>query len=299
MKKTTLLLTLPWLLFAGYSAHISPITPAVKSRMLRGHSWHQGCPVPLSNLRYLTMTYRGFDGREHTGEMIVHANVAKEVTQIFGELYRSGYPIHRMRLVSNYGGDDFASIEADNTSAFNCRAVTGGSKWSKHALGTAIDINPIENPYISHSGHIAHRKSLMYRKRAHIGSHPRSVMLRGDTIVRAFKRRGWRWGGDWHSIKDYQHFDKPGAHRGGQPHTPKAHKTRHLNPNPFIKRPPGRPVSTIQHTNRPFSYVVKSGDTVYALEKKFGVSCEEIKSLNSEITDCSDIKIGQRIRLSK
>ena len=214
MKKYTFLLTLPWFLFAGYTAHISPITPAVKSRMLRGHSWHRGCPVPLANLRYLRMTYRGFDGHDHTGEMVVHANVAGEVSHIFGELYRSGYPIRKMRLVSDYRANDHASIEADNTSAFNCRAVTGGTKWSNHSYGTAIDINPLENPYVSRSGHIDHRGSLIYRKRAHIGPHPRSVIVRGDAIVRTFKHRGWRWGGDWRSVKDYQHFDKPGAQRG-------------------------------------------------------------------------------------
>ena len=214
MKSFPLLLT-PWLLLAGYHATVSPITPAIKQRMVRGHSWHRGCPVGLDDLRYLRMTYRGFDGRDHTGEMIVHRNVADEVTAIFGELYRSGYPIKAMKLVSTYGGNDTVSINHDNTSAFNCRAVTGGTKWSNHSYGTAIDINPLENPYVSRSGRIAHRESYAYdrRHRTHHGPHPRSVILPGDPIVRSFKRRGWRWGGDWRSVKDYQHFDKPGAQR--------------------------------------------------------------------------------------
>jgi len=214
MKKTLTLLTLtPWLLVAGYHATVSPITPTIKQRMIRGHSWHRGCPVGLSDLRYLRMSYRGFDGRDHTGEMIVHRNVARDVTQIFGEMYRSGYPIKAMKLVSAYGGNDTVSINHDNTSAFNCRAVTGGTKWSNHSYGTAIDVNPIENPYISRSGHIAHRESYAYdrRRRTHHGPHPRSVILSSDPIVRSFKHRGWRWGGDWRSVKDYQHFDKPGA----------------------------------------------------------------------------------------
>ena len=216
MKKTLLLLTATSsLLLAAYTAHTAKITPAVKKRVLKGGSWHRGCPVPLSNLRYLTMTYRGFDGRDHRGEMIVHASVAQEITQIFGELYRSDYPIRKMRLVSDYRASDFASIEADNTSAFNCRAVTGGTKWSNHSYGKAIDINPLENPYISRSGKIAHKRSLQYRTRKHKSSSPgdKAVIAKGDKIIRLFKSRGWRWGGDWHSIKDYQHFDKPTTNR--------------------------------------------------------------------------------------
>ncbi len=276
MKKIPFLLTLPWFLFAGYSAHISPITPTIKSRMLRGHSWHRGCPVPLSSLRYLQMTYRGFDGRDHSGKMIVHANVANEVTQIFGELYRSGYPIRKMRLVSRYQANDHASIEADNTSAFNCRAVTGGTKWSNHSYGTAIDINPLENPYISRSGHIAHRASLKYRKRAHIGPHPRSVIVRGDTIIRVFKNKGWRWGGDWRRVKDYQHFDKPGAQRGRIPHVP----------------------AQLKHT-KASSHIVKPGETLYQIAKKFGVSPKDILNINPEITDPSKIRVGQHLKLPK
>ncbi len=174
--------------------------------MLKGGSWHKGCPVPLSDLRYLTLNYHGFDGNTHIGEMIVHKEVAGEVTAIFGKLYASGYPIHRMQLVSDYLASDFQSIEADNTSAFNCRSVTGGKKWSRHSYGKAIDINPIENPYISRSGHISHKASLTYRKRDHHRS--KATILKGDTIVKLFKIHGWRWGGDWRSIKDYQHFDK-------------------------------------------------------------------------------------------
>jgi poly-gamma-glutamate synthesis protein (capsule biosynthesis protein) len=207
MKKILLSIMLtPYLLLAGYHADISSISPAVKKRMIQGGSWRKGCPVPLSNLRYLTMTYRGFDGKDHRGEMIVHQSVAREVTEIFGKLYSTHYPIRKMRLVSDYRASDFQSIEADNTSAFNCRAVTGGKKWSRHSYGKAIDINPIENPYISRSGRISHKASLKYRVRDH--SHSNATILKSDTIVKLFKAKGWRWGGDWNSIKDYQHFDK-------------------------------------------------------------------------------------------
>jgi poly-gamma-glutamate synthesis protein (capsule biosynthesis protein) len=215
MKKLTLFTILQCFLaatlFAGYTAKISPITPKIEHRMRAGHSYRDGCPVKLRDLRYLKLQYLGFDGKPHIGEMIVHKDVAKEVTQIFRELYRAKYPIRRMRLVSDYGGSDYCSIEADNTSAFNCRPVTGGKRWSNHAYGRAIDLNPIENPYISRSGRIAHKASLPYRVRRHknpFRPQDQALIAPHAPIVRIFKSRGWRWGGEWHSVKDYQHFDK-------------------------------------------------------------------------------------------
>ncbi len=149
--------------------------------------------------------------------MIVHKDVAKEVAKIFAELYRRRYPIRSMKIVSRYGASDYESIEADNTSAFNCRAVTGGKKWSNHSYGKAIDINPIENPYISRNGTISHKKSEKYRNRQYSHGTPAQniAMIRnGDFIIELFKQNYWRWGGDWHGVKDYQHFDKPTRHRG-------------------------------------------------------------------------------------
>jgi len=212
MKKLALaLLISPYLLMGGYSSSQHKISSTIKNRMTKGNSWRKGCPVGLQDLRYLKMTYRNFQGKDVTGEMIVHKSVSKEVRDIFAELYRAKYPIKKMKLVSNYKASDFQSIEADNTSAFNCRPVTGGTKWSRHSFGKAIDINPIENPYISRSGRISHKRSLKYRKRLHKNPHiaaDNAVILKGDTAVKSFKKRGWRWGGDWNSIKDYQHFDK-------------------------------------------------------------------------------------------
>ncbi len=199
-----------WGAFASFHASITPINKKIEKRMRQGGSYRDGCPVPLSNLRYLRLSYYGFDGKDHTGEMIVHKDVAKDVLAIFRELYNIKYPIRKMYLVSRYGASDFKSIEADNTSAFNCRLVTGGNKWSNHAYGKAIDLNPLENPYISSNGKIEHKASLKYRIRKRLNNKPqyKALLLQGDLAVRAFKKRGWRWGGDWHSIKDYQHFDK-------------------------------------------------------------------------------------------
>ncbi len=198
-------LLIPLMAMGAYHSTIKPVSPALKKRMLRGGSWKKGCPVPLSDLRYLRMTYRGFDERDHSGEMVVHKNVAKEVTQIFGTLYRAGYPIHRMRLVDDYGASDYRSIEADNTSAFNCRKEMGGRRWSPHAFGQAIDINPIENPYVFRDGHVSHPASKRFVRRRH--GH-RSVILPGDPIVKTFRQHGWSWRGNAGRVHDYQHFQK-------------------------------------------------------------------------------------------
>ena len=208
-----IILTITFLLtslFADYKADILPVTVELKERMIKGKSWRKGCPVPLEDLRYLRMSYKDFRGIDMRGELIVHKDVSTEVTQIFEALYQAEYPIHKMRLVSDYKGNDWQSIEADNTSAFNCRKATGSKKWSKHSYGKAIDINPIENPYISRKGYISHKESLVYKKRVHKNDTyaDKAVLLKHDDAVKIFKKYGWKWGGDWSGVKDYQHFSK-------------------------------------------------------------------------------------------
>ena len=206
---TTLVFSLT-LLYAEYQSNIYKITPEIKKRMTKGNSWRKGCPVGLNDLRYLRMTHIDFRGKDVVGEIIVHKDVSVEVTKIFKSLYTIGYPVKKMRLVSDYKGNDWQSIEADNTSAFNCRNATGSKKWSKHSYGKAIDINPIENPYIARSGRISHKASLTYRKRVHKKDTyaDKAVLLKGDKSVQIFKKYGWVWGGDWSGVKDYQHFSK-------------------------------------------------------------------------------------------
>ena len=189
----------------------SPITKQIEQLMLDGNSFKKGCPVPLEDLRYLSIKHLGFDGKDKIGELIVHKNVAKDILKIFDELYTIKYPIYKMKLVINYKGDDWLSIEDNNTSAFNCRPITGKkNKWSKHAYGKAIDINPIENPYISRKGHISHKDSLKYRTRKHNSKSlkDKALLLKNDKAVKIFEKYGWKWGGDWITIKDYQHFEK-------------------------------------------------------------------------------------------
>ena len=198
MKKMIILagLFLSTSLYAQYKANILPITTEIKQRMIKGNSWRKGCPVSLQNLRYLQISYKDFNGQRKVGEMIVHKAVASEVTKIFGELYAIGYPVRKMKLVSDYKGSDWQSIEADNTSAFNCRKATGSKNWSKHSYGRAIDLNSIENPYVSRSGHISHKASQQYRKRVHKKYTPadKAVLLKNDKAVKIFKKYGWKWG---------------------------------------------------------------------------------------------------------
>jgi hypothetical protein len=163
--------------------------------------------VSLSQLRILTRTYLGFDRRPHTGRIVVNADVARSVVSVFRRLYAARYPIRRMQPVDAYGGSDFLSIEAGNTSSFNCRAATGSTRWSEHAYRHAIDIDPIENPYVD-GGSTSHAASRPYLERSR---HRPGMAYPGSAVVQAFGSVGWRWGGSWSlSVHDYRHFSVSG-----------------------------------------------------------------------------------------
>ncbi len=133
-------------LFAVF--HSGAISPEYAEKM-KGVSWHAGCPVPVSELRMLTLSYWDFAGHEQTGKLVVNAAVAVDVTAIFKELHARKFPIERMQTVEAYGGNDDRSMEANNTSAFNCRDKTGQpGQFSNHSWGRAIDLNPLTNPYV-------------------------------------------------------------------------------------------------------------------------------------------------------
>ncbi len=183
----------------------SGINAATRARM--ASSWRPGCPVPIRDLRYLTMSYWGFDGAVHTGEMVINRNVAGAVVKVFGKLFGARFPVRRMQLVDVYGGDDDRSMAANNTSAFNCRAVTGGTPWSQHAYGWAIDINPIQNPYVSRGGTVLPPAGAPYANRSLTA---KGMIHAGDAVVRAFASVGWGWGGSWSGTRDYQHFSATG-----------------------------------------------------------------------------------------
>jgi hypothetical protein len=186
--------------------HASRLSPGLRSELTKT-SWHPGCPVGLAQLRYLRIGYWGFDRRAHMGEMVVAASAVNAVRRAFDALFSARFPIRAMQLVDRYGGSDYASIQADNTSAFNCRDATGSRRWSEHAYGLAIDINPIENPYVYANGTTTHQASVPYLNRSDVR---RGMAVAGGTLVRAFTAVGWGWGGRWPGPTDYQHFSVNG-----------------------------------------------------------------------------------------
>lgn len=189
-----------------------PIPDAVKESM-EGISMKKNPNITYDDLRYLTIPHYDFSYNVTEGHLIVDANIAEEVLDIFAELFDIRYPIERMELIDKYNADDFTSIEFNNTSAFNYRLVsTGTGKLSNHAYGRAIDINPQINPYVYSNGEGAHKNARNYWQRD-INLWPRDIdraaYIGSDTeIYKIFKKYGWIWGGDWSPEKDYQHFEK-------------------------------------------------------------------------------------------
>ena len=193
----------------AYAATIESVPSAVRRRMTGSSHDPVRCPVGLTDLRLLTMHYVGFDGRAHTGQMVVHHRHARGLVGVFRELYELGFPIRRMQLIDAYGGDDNRSMAADNSSAYNCRMVAGKSTLSDHAHGAAVDINPVENPYVTADGVLpAAGRRFVDVDRSLDADAPRGVIVADDVVVRAFARIGWKWGGVW-SEADYQHFHAP------------------------------------------------------------------------------------------
>lgn len=175
--------------------------------LMQGRSYKVGCGVPRATLRYLRVKHYDAGGREHVGELVCHKDLAADLLAIFRELHRARYPIERMRLIDYYGADDERSMAANNTSAFNYRRVAGSKALSKHSIGRAIDINPLYNPCVSRDGRkVQPAKGRRYANRS-LKSPYR--ITRGDLCHRLFKQHGFVWGGDWRSLKDYQHFEKP------------------------------------------------------------------------------------------
>ena len=194
------------MLFALFVIFQAATLPPDFVAKMKGTTWHEGCPVAPPELRMLTLSYWDFDGREQTGRLIVNAAVAEEVVEIFHELHAAKFPVERMRPVEEYGGSDDLSMEANNTSAFNCRDVTGQpGKFSNHSWGRAIDLNPLTNPYVKGE------KVLPAAGRAYLdrSAHYKGGIEKDGLVVQLFKKHGWAWGGDWKDRQDYQHFEKP------------------------------------------------------------------------------------------
>ena len=189
--------------YIGKSSRID----AERRDRMRGRTWHRGCPVPIRQLRLLRVRHWGFDGDFHRGRLVVHEEEAREVLRAVEDLFRHRFPIRRMEVADAYGGDDHRLMNADVTSAFNCRFVAGTRTWSQHAYGRAIDINPIENPYVTPSGHVSPPAGRPYADRSR---NAEGLIKPGSSTVRAFRRVGWGWGGQWAGTKDFMHFSSNG-----------------------------------------------------------------------------------------
>ena len=186
---------------------VERIDAELRDRLV-GRNWHPGCPVALGDLRLVTVRYLGFDGHTHAGPLVLNAQVADDVLWVFRRLFRHEFPIKRVALarkwhpVTRRDWFDTRSV----TASFNCRPVTNGTSYSEHAYGWAVDINPLQNPYVNADGVLRKAARAFVDRTQDVAGmiHP------GDVVVRSFARIGWGWGGDWQSLKDYQHFSLTG-----------------------------------------------------------------------------------------
>jgi hypothetical protein len=186
----------------GFASRVGPVPSAVLSRS----TWQSGCPVPADELAWVRLTFWGFDDARHTGELLVNASVADDLVAVFRTLYDARYPIEEMRVTRLDELDAPPTGDGNNTGAFACRPSIGQSAFSQHAYGLAIDLNPFQNPY-EKGDLVLPELASSYLDR----DERRAGMVQpDDVVVRAFAAIGWEWGGDWRSLKDYQHFSRNG-----------------------------------------------------------------------------------------
>jgi hypothetical protein len=187
-----------------FTSSVGPVSAAQLAK-----TWRPGCPVGPSQLRLIHLRYLGFDERARIGTMVVNASVANAVVRVFATLYAKRFPIHLMVPESNFQGKDPASMAADNTSGFNCRyaVATGPKQWSVHAYGEAIDVDPVQNPYVFNGvAQPVNGKPYVNRRDVRAG-----MAEVGGVLNDAFASVGWFWGGRWSASPDYQHFSSTGG----------------------------------------------------------------------------------------
>jgi len=201
------------LALAAFQSSIEPLPKPVQAQLKAGKVWQKGCPVALSGLRLLTVTYRGFDGQDHTGQLVVNKKAARPLARVFRQLHRQHFPIRHLSLADAYGPRRSRPRDNDISGSFECRKAvpspcTGGratGSWSNHAYGLAVDLNPVENPYVG-CGQTRDPATRPYRDRSR--HRPGMVTPR---VVKAFRSIGWGWGGSWTgNTKDYMHFSVSG-----------------------------------------------------------------------------------------
>ena len=193
-----------------FEGEVSRIGPFLADR-LTGRNWHPGCPVAIEDLRHVQVSYWDFKQNVRSGPLIVHESVADDVLWVFRRLFRAGFAIHRVGLPARYRPphpSDYWQSTQSRTAAFNCRPATGNpGSVSQHSYGWAIDINPLQNPYVTGDGNVLRRAARPYTDRT---LHEPGMIHPGDVVVRSFAKIGWGWGGDWVTLKDYMHFSLTG-----------------------------------------------------------------------------------------
>jgi D-alanyl-D-alanine carboxypeptidase len=186
------------------------ITSEVKAQMI--YSWQENSPVPLSDLRYISVSHWDFNGNVQQGELVMHKKVADDIIDIFRKLFAIKFPIQSMKLIDHFQADDERSMAANNCSAHCTRRVVGTSRWSNHSYGTAIDINPRLNPYTRDDSYCP-QNSKRYLDRT---LNEPGMITHESTIYHIFKEKGWEWGGEcFDHCVDYHHFQKvvPGLNK--------------------------------------------------------------------------------------
>ncbi len=193
----------------SFEGSVAPVGPTLRARLI-GRNWHTGCPVPIDQLRLVRVNYWTFTGDIRRGPLVVNERVADDVVWVFHRLFDARFPIHRIGLPPRYRSpraSDWYNTR-DLSAAFNCRPATGNpGTLSQHSYGWAIDVNPLENPYVSSDGKVLRRAAKPYLDRTR---RVPGMIHPGDVVVRSFAAIGWGWGGDWQTIKDYMHFSLTG-----------------------------------------------------------------------------------------
>jgi SpoIID/LytB domain protein len=192
----------------AFEGEVFPIGPALRARLI-GRNFHEGCPVPIRDLRLVRVSYRTFDGDVRRGPLVINERVADNVVWVFRRLFEAGFPIHRIGLPPRYRPPKPSDRDStrDLSSSFNCRPATGSTTLSQHSYGWAIDINPLRNPHVTPDGHALRPAARPYLDRSR---RVRGMIHAGDVVVRSFAAIGWEWGGNWHTLKDYMHFSLTG-----------------------------------------------------------------------------------------
>ncbi|TQM14439.1 M15 family metallopeptidase [Pseudonocardia kunmingensis] len=186
-----------------FAATVAPVPDDVLARS----TWTPDCPVAPADLRYVTVAFRGFDGAAHTGELIVAARVADDVAAAFRELFAADFPIEEMRVVEEAELTAPPTGDDNNTTAFVCRPAVGLTRWSAHALGLAVDVNPFQNPYRKGDLVLPELASAYLDRDRDLPG----MIVDGGPVVTAFERIGWAWGGRWRSPVDLHHFSATGT----------------------------------------------------------------------------------------